>query len=357
MEYRKKRRYIVDLVYYTFIVVAIYLVLSYGLGLISPFILAFALAFMLKAPARFVSKQLRMPYKPAAFFFMLLFYGTMGVLITLLGIKLFSSATDLILRLPLIYETQIEPYLISLFKTVEHKIYDLDPALQFALNEYFNQFIDSLGEFITSISMGALAVITGFASSLPIFFIKTLLMIISSFFIVMDYDRLTGFILRQFSERGRELIFEIKKYIVGTLFVYITSYALIVGITFVELSVGLTLLGLEKAITIALLIAIFDIMPVLGTGGIMIPWGVTMLILGDYGMGIGLLAVYLVVTVVRNIIEPKIVGGRIGLHPVVTLIGLFVGAQLFGIIGMFGLPVTLALLNHLNSTGAIKLFR
>ena len=65
----------------------------------------------------------------------------------------------------------------------------------------------------------------------------------------------------------------------------------------------------------------------------------------------------MVVTIIRNILEPKIVGGRIGLHPVVTLMGLFVGAQLFGILGLFGVPVTLALLNHLNNKGAIKLFR
>ena len=291
MEYRKKRKYIVDFIYYTFILVAIYLVLSYGLGLITPFIFAFILAFMIKTPARFISRQIKVPYKPVAFFLMLFFYATMGVLMTLLGIKIFSSITDLVLRLPLIYETQIEPYLISLFNAAELKIYELDPALRFAINEYFTQFIDSLGEFITSISMSTIAAITSFASSLPIFFVKVLLMVISSFFIVMDYKRLTGFILRQFSERGQNLIFEIKEYIVGTLFVYVTSYALIVCITFVELSIGLSLLGLDKAIYIALLIAIFDIMPVLGTGGIMIPWAAIMLITGDYHMGIGLLAV------------------------------------------------------------------
>ena len=74
-------------------------------------------------------------------------------------------------------------------------------------------------------------------------------------------------------------------------------------------------------------------------------------------MALGLLLVYLFVTVVRNILEPKIVGGQIGVHPVVTLAGMFVGAQLFGVLGLFGFPIGLSLLRHLNESGAIKVFK
>ena len=67
--------------------------------------------------------------------------------------------------------------------------------------------------------------------------------------------------------------------------------------------------------------------------------------------------VYLVITVVRNIIEPKIVGSQIGLHPVVTLVSMFVGAQLLGVLGLFGFPIGLSLLRYLNETGSIRLFK
>ena len=77
-----------------------------------------------------------------------------------------------------------------------------------------------------------------------------------------------------------------------------------------------------------------------------------------FALALGLLLVYLFVTVVRNILEPKIVGGQIGVHPVVTLAGMFVGAQLFGVLGLFGFPIGLSsLLRHLNESGAIKVFR
>ena len=107
---------------------------------------------------------------------------------------------------------------------------------------------------------------------------------------------------------------------------------------------------------VALLIAIFDILPVLGTGGIMIPWAVLSLLGGEITRGLSLLALYLIVTVIRNIIEPKIVGKQIGLHPVLTLMSMFVGTTLFGVVGLFGLPILLSLLRYLNEQGTISLY-
>ena len=129
------------------------------------------------------------------------------------------------------------------------------------------------------------------------------------------------------------------------------------SITFFELSLGLSLIGIKNAVLIAFCIAVFDILPVLGTGGIMIPWVILEAVQGNLALAVKLLAVYLIITVVRNIIEPKIVGSQLGLHPVVTLSSMFVGAQLFGVVGLFGFPILLSLLKNLNDTGTIRLFR
>ncbi len=357
MEYKKKFRYVINFMYYTFIIAAIFLLLKYGLGLFAPFILAFLIAFIVKTPARHISKRFRLPYSLIAIVSVLLFYFVIVLVFALIGVKLFSLFADFVMRLPGIYEVQIMPNLISTYEDIEKWAYELDPAVQATLNEYFKEFILFLGESISGLSVAVIAAISGFASSLPMLLLKTLMMVISSFFIAVDYDKIVRFIIRQFSERGKELILQIKGYIVGTLFVYIRSYLLIMSITFIELSIGFTLLGLERAAVIALLIAIFDILPVLGTGGIMVPWIIISLIQGNYSLTIGLLIIYLIVTVVRNIIEPRIVGKRIGLHPVVTLTAMFVGARLFGVLGLFGFPITLSLLCYLNRMGSIKLFR
>lgn len=144
---------------------------------------------------------------------------------------------------------------------------------------------------------------------------------------------------------------------VNTVFVVIRAYLVIMFITFIELSIGFTILGLAHAILIGFLIAIFDILPVLGTGGIMIPWAIMTLFQRNFRMGFGLLIIYIFVTIIRNIVEPKIVGRQLGIHPVITLMSMFVGANLLGIIGLFGFPITISLLKHLNDTGVIKIFK
>ena len=129
------------------------------------------------------------------------------------------------------------------------------------------------------------------------------------------------------------------------------------SITFVELSIGFSIIGIDNAILIALCIAIFDILPVLGTGGVVIPWIVVNLVLGNFGMAASLTVLYIIVTFIRNVIEPKIVGSQLGLHPIVTLSSMFAGVQMLGAIGLFGFPIGLSLLVHLDRKGTINIFK
>lgn len=357
MEYEKRKRFIVNLLYGGLIVLLIYGIIKYGLGLLSPFIIAFLSASVLKTPAKFISRKAKLPYKPVALLLVLLFYSIAGILIALLGIKLITTATNFVTALPSMYTTEIEPVLSTFFDSIEQAIFRMDPKLIETLNDMFMQFMQSIGELVTNLSVKAVSILSGYATSLPGLLIKILLMVISTFFIAGDYDVLTGFLARQLSQKAKNLVIGIKEYVVGTLFVCIRSYALIMFITFVELSIGLTIIGISKSVMIAFAIAVFDILPVLGTGGIMIPWVIVSVVQGNYSLAVGLLVIYLFITIVRNILEPKIVGSQIGLHPIVTLISIFVGAQLFGVIGLFGFPILLSLLRHLNDTGAIKLFK
>ena len=357
METEKRRAFIIDFMYFAILALLCFAVLKYAMPLLAPFIIGFALAYLLKGPIRLLSGKLRLNGKISAIVVVLVFYGTIGTLISLLGVKAFAASRELIFNLPQIYALHVEPVLMGIFDGVEQSVLRMDPALVAALEEMFNRLVQSLGQMVSSLSMGAMGTVSDIASSLPGLFLKLLLLIISTFFIAIDYDRLTGFVMHQLNGKTRTVFVQIKEYVVGTLFVCIRSYALIMSITFVELVIGLTLIGVDNALIIAFVIAVFDILPVLGTGGIMIPWTVITALQGNYPLALGLLLVYLVITVVRNIIEPKIVGSQIGLHPVITLASMFVGLQLFGVVGLFGFPIVLSLLCHLNETGTIHLFK
>lgn len=356
-QYNKKKQFIVNTIYVFLIIAIVYVILKYAITLISPFIFAFIIGYLLNNPAKYVSSMLKVPRKLVSFSLVLVFYCTVGVIVVLIGVKLTSTASTIILVLPTIYANQFSPFLISVFDGIEKVVFRLDPALVEVLNDGFDQFINSLGVNITKISLSLVGTMSDIASSLPAFLIKILLMVISTFFFAMDFEVLTGFVSRQFSKRVNEIIHMIKQYVVNTLFVVIRSYALIMSITFVELSIGLSIVGIPNAILIAFVIAIFDILPVLGTGAIMIPWIIITFLKGDFQIAIGLLAVYIFVTIMRNILEPKIVGSQLGIHPVVALMSMFIGVNLLGVIGLFGFPITLSLLKYLNDTGTFKLFK
>ena len=312
MKTEARKIFIINCMYFTILLLAAFVLLKYGLPMVAPFVTAFVIAYLLRRPICFASVRLHMNRKITAILMVLLFYSVAGLLFTLLCVKMFSNGKSLVASLPSVYANYAEPVFTGIFGGIEQYLLRMDPSLLGALEELEGHFVQSAGQMVSGISMSVMGWLSGFASSLPGMFINLLLMVITTFFIAADYELLTGFCLRQLGERPKKVFMEIQSYVAGTLFVCIRSYALIMTITFVELSIGLTL---------------------------------------------GLLAVYLVITVVRNIIEPKIVGSQIGLHPVVTLVSMFVGVQLLGVLGLFGFPIGLSLLRYLNETGAIRLFK
>lgn len=357
MDIEKRRGFIINAVYYFIITGIIFIVLKYGLPFISPFVIAFVIAFFLNKPITFLAKKCHVNRTFIAIAIVIIFYSTVGVLLSGIGIRVFISVKELFFHLPDLYTSEIQPDLMQLFDSLEQSISKMDASLLPTIDEFSGNVIQSLGESISNFSMKMIGIISNYASSLPGFFIRILFTIISTFFLVIDYEKITGFLLHQLKEKHQKLIIEIKNYVINTLFKCIVSYALIMGITFVELSIGLSIIGIENAIVLALAISIFDVLPVLGTGGVMIPWAIITALQKNYSLAVGLLIVYLVITIIRNILEPKIVGSQVGLHPLVTLMALFVGAQLFGVLGLFGLPITLSLLKHLNDNGTIHILK
>jgi predicted PurR-regulated permease PerM len=131
------------------------------------------------------------------------------------------------------------------------------------------------------------------------------------------------------------------------------------AITFAEMFLGLFLLKLigvydgSYIAIISFVTCIIDIIPVLGTGTVLIPWAVFNLVFGNFGVGIGLLVIYAVVTVIRQIIEPKLVANQAGLPAIVTIMAMFIGVKVFGTFGIILLPFTVIILKLLYDEGVL----
>lgn len=178
-----------------------------------------------------------------------------------------------------------------------------------------------------------------------------------------DYRSVVNFIQLQLPDNKKNLLVEIKQVFSNTILKMVKAYLLIMFITFCELSLGFTILSIAGIMSnsyiylIALGICIFDILPVAGSGGILIPWAIVSLIMGNTAQAIGLIVIYVIITVVRQYIEPKIVGDSLGVNPLITLAGLYFGLKLFGVLGMFIVPILIMTIKAFNDTGRISLWK
>lgn len=357
MQTEKKRKFIIDFIYVILLGLLIYFTFKYAIDFLMPFIIAYAVAALLQKVVEFMHKKLKFSHKVASLVAVIVFYCTIGALVFFICLGLFYYAKDQIAKIPQVYKNTIEPALSIILGDVGEITDGLDPTLAAAIENITSNLFSYLGSIVSTLSGAVVSLVSSIATSLPTLAIKVIFALIASFYFTADYDHIHQFIKRQCAEPAWEKIKAARGAVGQIIFSYLKSYAIILGITFVELTLSMLILRVDNFATVALMIAVFDILPVVGTGTILIPWTVIELIRGNYPMAIGLLITYIVVFIVRQIIEPKIVGDHVGLHPLVTLLAMFAGTILFGIIGLFGIPITIAILVDLNEKGVINLFK
>lgn len=189
-----------------------------------------------------------------------------------------------------------------------------------------------------------------FIKKLPSAILSSGICFIALFYLTLDYAGASSAVRDFFpSGMGEKLISGYRR-VSHALWEYLRAYFLIMLVTFAELYLGFTLLKIEYSLLFAIVIALVDFLPLLGVGTVLIPWGTAALLLGNYRLGIGILVIYAVVCVIRQFIEPKIVGNFIGTHPVVALAGVYAGLKLFGFVGMIAAPIILYLVKALRGT-------
>ena len=356
-EQERKKKFLISFAYAVAVGVIYYVLVRYVLYALMPFTIALIVTFILKRPVDAASRLLKIPRRGIAAILVVLFYGLIGAALTHAVIQLIFTVLNWFGSLTTIYSNNIEPAVQKVLEWYEDLVANIDPARVPQAEAIANNILGSLASGVTSLSRSLVGYAQKLAMGTPKFFISLIFCIVSTVFLSMDYPNITYFFLAQFPEKSQKTILEAKNYLVGTIGGMLKSYGLIMFITFIELNIGLRVIGVEDATVVALIIAIFDILPALGTGGIMIPWVVIELLQGHYGLGAKLFLLYAVITVVRNILEPKIVGESIGLHPVLLLISIYVGGTILGPMGIIIMPFTLIVIKKLNDAGHIKVFR
>ena len=365
---QKRWSFIVNTLYVGLFVVAFYFFMKYAFWTVFPFIFAFIVAAALQKPLKLLTKKEKAPKGLISAFLSLFVFGVIIGAFVLGGIRIAYSIRDLIT-----YFTDRCSNLIEFFDVLKSGYLSLEIAriLPAEVNNAVTSGIDSVsgyitsGDIITTLTANVskfISPIGSVISTVPNFIVGFVVSAVATCFMTATFDDIKDFIIRQFSEENQYKVRRAKYILLSSVGKMLKAYIGIIFITTTEVFVGLSILKLigvhdgSHIFIISFIIACIDIIPVLGTGTVVLPWSVYSFVTGNIGMGIGLIVIYAVITVIRQFIEPKLVAGQVGISPVVTIIAMFIGIKIFGPVGIFILPLLVIIINLLNDEGIIHIF-
>ena len=372
---------IVNLLYFALILGIAFLLLKYCFGLVSPFIFAFFVAMIVQRPTNACYRKLKKGKGIISTVLVLTLLLILAAFVSLAGAQIVSTAKDFISFItqkindfPTFIEKLEEWVLgaITIFpdsfeaKLSSSVIAGLERFKEVTATEAAGILMNSAAN--TEISLSSLLApigggIWGVVKEIPSVVIAIVVAVIASCFMASDYDRLVGFLKNQLPEKRRTVLSRSKSILLTTLKQLLKAYGTIMLVTFTEVFIGLNILKLVDIydsgyiFIISAITCVVDIVPVLGTGTIMIPWAFYSLITGNIPLTIGLAVIYVVILIVRQVVEPKLVAVRLGLPPVITIASMYLGTQIFGFVGLFLLPITIIMLKRLNDEGVIHLWK
>ena len=347
----------------TAVVVAaiLFVTFKYALPIVLPFVVAWVVALVLQPIINFLSKKAKIPKWLSV---IVLVLATLFLLSWAIYAIVVRSSTELLSLskelLDAFENFSTDPNGIDAFIDKLNSLvpfFDFSGFLYNVWNNLDEYIASTLKNLVSLVSSSVVPLITKIVMAIPNAFVFFIITIISAVYISIDFKKINSFIAYQFPEKARDFLRMVKEQFVQTIGKYVRAYSLLILITFSELFVGFSILGVHYSFIIALITALVDILPVLGTGTILIPWGVYMLISGNYFMGVGILILYVIITVVRQILEPKIVGSYVGLYPLVTLMAMYIGTKVMGFFGLFLFPIAIILLKKMNDDGHIRLWK
>ncbi len=378
----KKRKSIINVIYYVMLAVIFFLVVRYAMGVCFPIVCAFLIATILQRPKNFLTEKTFLKSGSASFVSLLLLIFIVIALVVLIGVRAVQEISGFINYITMqlqnidVVVTNIENAAINFIdglpEFISGTLHESVAALFTQLREYIAGQSTDLTDSITgtlgdSFSLSwittPLSGVISTAKQIPSILIAVVITLVASCFMTSDYESIMNFIKLQFPEHKRDDLTRSKTLLKSTLTKMAKAYALIMSVTFTEMFLGLTVLRLmgiyssNYTVIIAIITAVVDIIPVLGTGTVLIPWALYNLIVGNYALAIGLAVIYAVITVIRQIVEPKLVAGQLGLSPVVTITALYLGLKIFGVLGMIISPILVTMLKVLNDEGIIHLWK
>ena len=325
----------------------------YILRLFLPFVLAFIFALAVDPLVRRLQTTLKLKRNWTALLVIVLLIGVAGGIVSWCIYKIINEVRALYNNIPFIYQNLMAE--IEFLKYRLGGIYEILPGnIQNALSTLGEQISNGAANLINTKSEPFVTGAGSFAKALPKALISTVVFLLSSYFMISDLERVKAVVRKPFSKNFSSKISDVTKQIKKYLVAYVRAQATIMVIAFCVLFVGLWILKVDFALLIAMGTAFLDALPFFGSGAVLWPWCIISFISGNFKMGIGTIVIYIILVVVRQLTEPRIVSKKMGTNPILTLISMYLGYRLLGIGGMILGPLVMMLIISLYKAGLFE---
>ena len=322
------------------------------MGIFAPFIISYVVTMITRPLMEKLTTKLKVPRLLATIICMLLIVVVGGIVIWFFVHNIVDGITYVINLISDKFTTQ---NILSYVNLLEEKLeaFSAFSNLEIDIVTITNEFYGLVKGLVSSLSSMSINIAMG----IPSFLVAFIIGCIASFYMLYDYPRISGFLTRQFSEKTAAVVHLFNNNVLFSLVKMIFSYAILSVICFCELAIGFFILGIDDAWFIAFIISIIDVFPILGSGGVLVPWSIIGFLSGNPVVGIGMLVLWGVIVVVRQILEPKVVGSQIGLHPLITIMTLFIGLKTMGGLGLLMGPLYVIVCKKLTESGIIRFYK
>ena len=341
ISFRTLRSLCIDLIIFSIPIALLWLALPYIIGIFAPFIAG----YVLYLAARPLNNRLKrhLPGGLCAFISLSLISALVFFVLRGLCLHLFSEITSLSESDSLYSET---------IPFISRKMASMTSNNEFGrvFSSLFDAFRSQLLDILSRLSVSLL----NFAKNIPSMLIAVFASVFTAFFLLKDDSFFRTSFLKFFGERTCFRFAEIKNSFSDVTFSYLKAQLIIESIIFAVLFIGFLYLEINYALILAFFTAIIDAIPILGTGTVLVPMSIFYFLSGNSPSGWGLLVLYGIAILARQLIEPKIVGNKLGIHPLLTIFSIYSGLKLFGVVGLIFGPITAILIKNLASARKIQ---
>lgn len=344
----KKNKYFKILINFILIIFLLFFIIFF-IPKILLFFMPFVIGWILSSIANPLVKYLEGKFKIVRkYTFVLIIILTLGLVLSasyLAILKLYYETTDLIANIPNIYISLSEE-----FTRLENNLYSIleifPESLKYNLLNLGEDISDYLGSLVLTIGLPTVIATGNIAKNLPSFLINIIITILSSYFFIVDRDKILTFVNSLIPKSLERNISHIKSNIRKVLGGYFKAQFQLMLVVLVIILIGFSILKVNYILLLSLIIGILDFLPVFGSGGILIPWSIFSFLSGDTQLGIGLILIYGIIQLVRQILQPKLIGDSVGISPLATLFLIFIGFKIGGLLGLLiALPLGLMIYN------------